>query len=140
MLLVPLENRGAVKRPQPVDRLCLRCDEKGCTLSGGRFERHFPDLRTAIEYARRSRETGTATIEIWQDGEYICCKAPPRRSDVDFPHPLAPVQLPRARLAAAERQATRISRILMATAGPFFWLCLLITMVAAIFGWQLLHQ
>lgn len=142
MLLVPRDARRGIESGRPVARVLLRCDEKGCTLSGGRFERRFQDPQTAIDSARQSGDTASATIEIWQDGQYICCKTPPslQPSDAEFPDLSAPKLLSDARLAAAERCANRIGRALMATAGPIFWLCLVVMMVAASLGWQLLRQ
>ena len=142
MLLLPREDRRTINVPEPVARLRLQCDEKGCTLSGGRFERHFPDLQTAIDCAQRSRETASATIEIWQDGQYVCCKMPssPKRGDAEFPDLSTPKLISNARLAAAERCAIRAGQALMATAGPLFWLCLVAMVVAATFEWQLLRQ
>ena len=142
MLLVPRDARRGIKSGRPVARVLLRCDEMGCTLSGGRFEQRFQDLQAAIDSAQQSNETASATIEIWQDGQYICCKTPPspQRSDVEFPDLFAPRLISDARLAAAERYANNIGRALMATAGPIFWLCLVVMMVAASFGWQLLRQ
>jgi hypothetical protein len=140
MLLVPLEERQAVNGVRPTDRVLLRCDEKGCTLSSGKFEQRFSDPQTAMEYARRSRETATATIEIWQDGQYICCSAPPstQRSEAEFLS--GPRLFSDARLAAADRRANHVGRALMATAGPIFWLCLVVLVVATALGWQLIRQ
>jgi hypothetical protein len=139
MLLVPREGRRAVNGVWPTHRVLLRCDEKGCTLSSGKLEQRFSDPQTAMEYAQRSRETATATIEIWQGDQYICCKAPssPHGGDAEFPDLSAPTLLSDARLAAVERYANHIGRALMATAGPVFWLCLVVMMVAAGLGWQL---
>ena len=140
MLLVLPEDRRVVENGRPMSRVVLSCDQTGCTLTGGRFDQRFPDLQSAIESAHKSGETAMATIEIWQDGQYICSKAPsPQLSDADFPNLSAPRLLSHAQLAAAERCANRAGRALMAAAGPFFWLCLVMMVVAASFGWQLLR-
>src|SRR5271163_67814 len=36
----------------------------------------FPDLATALDYARRTCDAEAATIEIWVDGLYICMHQP----------------------------------------------------------------
>ena len=142
MLLVPRDACRGIESGRPLARVLLRCDETGCTLSGGRFERRFRDLQTAIDSARQSGDTATATIEIWQDGQYICCKTPPslQCSDTEFPDLSAPRLISDAWLAAAERYANHIGRVLMAAAGPIFWFCLVAMVVAASLGWQLLRQ
>lgn len=140
MLLVPVEDRQSKLRPA-ADRVFLRCDDKGCTLCQAGHERRFSDVQTALESARKSREMETATIEIWQGGEYICCVTPlsSPRSQSDFPGISAPRLVSDAGLATIERYANRVARILFATAGPLFWLALLAVTVAASFGWQLLR-
>jgi hypothetical protein len=140
MLLVPVEDRASKQR-RAADRVLLRCDNKGCTLCQADHERRFPDVQTALDCARQSREMEAATIEIWQGGEYICCVAPRswERSEADFPSISAPRLVSDAGLAAAERYTNRMAQILMATAGPLFWLALLVVMIAASLGWQLLH-
>lgn len=60
------------------------------------------------------------------------------RSEADFPSISAPRLVSDAGLAA-ERHANRIAQLLMATAGPLFWLALLVVMIAASLGWQLLR-
>jgi hypothetical protein len=135
-LLAPVRDRQP--RPKSVaDRVFLRCDDKGCTLSGSASERRFPDLQTAIDCARHARDTQEATIEIWQGGEYICCVTPKswRHSE---PGIAAPRLVPDSMLIAAERHANRAARILMATAGPLFWLALMVVALAASLGWRLL--
>jgi hypothetical protein len=133
--------RDRQPRPKSVaDRVFLRCDDEGCTLSGAASERRFPDLQTAVECARHSRDTQEATIEIWRGGEYICCVTPRswRHSAADFPSIAAPLLVPQSLLAAAERHANRAARVLMATAGPLFWLALMLVAVAASLGWRVL--
>lgn len=139
MLPVPVEDRQSKQRPA-VERVFLRCDDKGATLCRPDSERRFPDVRTAIDCARQSREMGASTIEIWQDGEYICCVTPlsSPRSQADFANNSAPWLVSDAGLAAAEHYANRIAQILVATAGPLFWLALLGVVIAASLGWQFL--
>ena len=36
----------------------------------------FPDLATALDFARRTCDAEAATIEIWVDGLYICMHQP----------------------------------------------------------------
>ncbi len=140
MLLVPVEDRQSKQR-LAADRVFLRSDDKGCTLCRPDSERRFPDVRTAIDCVRQSREMGAATIEIWQDGEYICCVTPllSPRGQADIANNSAPWLVSDAGLAAAERYANRIAQILVATAGPLFWLALLAVLIAASLGWHLLR-
>jgi len=116
----------------------LSCDETGCTLSGGSADRRFPDAQEALDCARRSRETEAATIEVWRDGQYICCLAPPSRDDANFPAFGGPSIISDSWLTAAERYSNRAARLLMATAGPLFWMALTLIAVAASLGWHLL--
>jgi hypothetical protein len=118
----------------------LYCDDDGCTLSGMGSERRFPDVQTALDCAGRARDRNVSTIEIWQGGQYVCCVAPRswERSEADFPSISASGLDSDAALAAAERYANRMARILMATAGPISWLALLVAVIAASLGWQFL--
>jgi hypothetical protein len=140
MLLVPTEDRQ-IRTPAAPNRVLLRCDDNGCTLSAANAERRFPDLQTALDCAHHSRDTETATIEVWQAGQYICCVTPKswRKSEVEFPSFTAPRLVPDSMLVAAERHANRAARILLATAGPLFWLALVVVVVAASLGWRLLR-
>lgn len=139
MLLVPAEDRWLRSQAVP-NRVLLRCDDKGCTLSAPNSERRFPDLQTALDCARLSRDTKGATVEVWQGSQYICCVTPKswRTSEAEFPSFTAPRLVPDSMLIAAERHANRAARILLATAGPLFWLALLVVAVAASLGWRLL--
>jgi hypothetical protein len=122
------------------DRVRLYCDDKGCVLSGVGSERRFTDVQTALDCAGRAPETQGSTIEIWQGGQYICCVAPRslELGAADFPSISARRLVSDAGLAAAERYANRIARILMETAGPIFWLALVVVVLAASLGWRLL--
>ncbi len=137
MLLAPL---ARPLRPQSgANRVLLSCDETGCTLSGGSGQRRFPDAQKALDCARRWRETEAATIEVWRNGQYICCLAPPSpRGGDEFPGLGGPSIVPDTWLMAAERYANRAARVLMATAGPLFWMALMLGAVAAGLGWHLL--
>jgi hypothetical protein len=146
-LLAAAEDREARRRALPhhqtraaTGRVLLRCDGTGCTLFSPDTVLRFPDLQTALDCARGSRDPEAATIEVWQEGEYICCMAPRsgQQSAADFPSGAGPRLVPDSILIAAERHANRAARILMATAGPLFWLALLLVIVAASLGWRLL--
>jgi hypothetical protein len=122
------------------DRVSVYCDDKGCTLSGLGLERRFPDVQTALDSASQARDSKESTIEIWQGDEYICCVTPRswERSEMHFPSISAPALVSDARLAVAERCANRIARVILATAGPIFWLALLLGVIAGSLGWQFL--
>ena len=132
--------RDRARSPAGAGRVVLSCDETGCTLSGGSAERRFTDVRKALDCARQSRETEAATIEVWRDGQYICCVAPRSQHYGDGDslgiHP--PSIVPNSWLDAAERYANRAARALMATAGPLFWMALIFFVVAASLGAHLL--
>jgi hypothetical protein len=139
MLLASNKDRPPLPQ-SAVNRAFLSCDGTGCTLSGVNTERRFPDLHKALDYARRSSETEVVTIEIWQNGQYICCMPPrPRHhGEPDFPSIGGPSIVPSPWLMTVERYADRAARVLMATAGPFFWMALMFIAVAASLGWRLL--
>jgi hypothetical protein len=137
MRLVPAEDRQFHSHAVP-DRVLLRCDDKGCTLSASDSERRFPDLQTALDCARRSRDTEAATIEVWQGGQYICCMAPRSWQRKAADSSARPRLISDSVLIAAERHTNRAARVLMATAGPLFWLALLVVVTAASLGWRLL--
>ncbi|HXP05996.1 MAG TPA: hypothetical protein VN808_17915, partial [Stellaceae bacterium] len=137
--LVPIEDRQVRAQAVP-NRVFLRCDDKGCTLSSPNVERRFLDLQTALDCARLSRDTKEATIEVWQGSQYICCVTPKswQHSEPDFQGIAARRLVSDSMLIAAERHANRAARILVATAGPLFWLALIVVGVAACLGWRLL--
>jgi len=137
MLLSPVKDRPPP--PSAANRVFLSCDETGCTLSGVSAERRFPDVQKALDCARRSRETEAATTEIWQGGQYICCVAPrsPRPGAAGFPSIGGPSIVPGPWLMAAERHANWAARVLLAAAGPLFWMALVLA-IAASLGWRLL--
>jgi hypothetical protein len=106
--------------------------ERGCLVS------KFPDLTAALDSARHVPGSTTATIEIWQGGENICCLSPR-----ECTHRRAAVRAgtvpPLGRLLTIpEQYANRAAQILLTTAGPLFWLALMLMAVAASLGWKLL--
>jgi hypothetical protein len=129
-------------RPQPDDpdpRVRLSSDDSGgWVLSGpGNPPRHFTDLGTALDTARRSPGTQDATIEVWQDSEYICCLP---AEEHPYCGPGAPFgrAVPQGRvMTAAERYANRAAEVLMMTAGPLFWAALVVLVLAGSLGWRL---
>jgi len=138
MLLVPVEGRETERRPAP-ERVLLRCDDTGCTLCQAVAQRRFPDVQAALDFARRSRETKAAIVEIWQHGQYICCVMPRSGPDGDqrFPGIAGPRLVSDSALDVAERFANRVARFLMGAAGPVFWLALAVALLAASLGWRL---
>jgi hypothetical protein len=132
--------RASIKDRPPAqqfgaNRVFLSCDETGCTLSGVSAERRFPDAQKGLDCARRLSEAEAAIIEIWQDGQYICCVPPRlRRGEADFPSIGGPSIVSGPWLMAAERYANRAARALMATAGPLFWMALMLAVAASLGG------
>ena len=121
-------------------RVLLSRDDSGSwTLSGlNRPACRFADFEAALERARDVQDAQAATIEVWQGGEYICCLWPeewPWRGDSDL---AASSVAKRRHATVAERRANRAAQLLMATAGPLFWLALMLVAVAASLGWRLL--
>jgi hypothetical protein len=114
----------------------LSCDNTGCwTVSGPDVPaRKCPNFESALDIARHIPDPQTATIEVWQRGEYICCL--PRE---EWLHGAALVRTADvAPRSAAERHANRLAGMAMATAGPCFWLALVVFALAASLGWRLL--
>jgi hypothetical protein len=125
--------------PGPLpDRVILRCDDSGCTLTVPEGERRFPDVEAARDSARNAQRTQAATIEIWQDDEYICCLAPRQIqcAELAFPSLYSPVFRHR-HLMVAERRAERLAGFWLAIAGPMFWAALVLLVIAASLGWHL---
>ena len=92
--------------------------------------RRFTRFETALDSARDTAATQHGTLEIWQDGQYVCCVTP---ETVPPPHtPASPA------FTAAERYANRVARVVFAVAGPVFWLALMVLALAASLGWRLL--
>jgi hypothetical protein len=109
----------------------LRHGEKGWTLfqPDGRA-RQFDSFEAGVSAARESISP-KASIDVWQDGDYICCLPAEQWSGAAAqPQPLFP---------RTERAANRTARMVMNIAGPVFWLALVATAVAASLGWRLLE-
>jgi len=120
-------------------RILLSCNPGGSwTLSGsGRPARQFTDFDAALDSARHVPNSETATIEVWQGGEYICCLQAEERPHRGASVHTAPIASERRGVTAAERYANRAAQVLMAAAGPLFWLALLVITLAASLGWRL---
>jgi hypothetical protein len=119
-------------------RILLSCNPGGSwTLSGsGRPARQFTDFDAALDSARHVPNSETATIEVWQGGEYICCLQAEERPHRGASVHTAPIASER-RGVTAERYANRAAQVLMAAAGPLFWVALLVITLAASLGWRL---
>ena len=115
----------------------LSCDRGGTwTVSeADGAVRAFPGFEAALDSARHAGRK--AAIEIWQGGEYICCLSPSERADDAAPIGTGPGHPPRKVFATLERYANHGARIMMATAGPVFWLAIAFAVVAASLGWRL---
>jgi hypothetical protein len=134
---------AAEKTPGPSEAparpVLLVGDDRGSwTLSGqDNRARRFADFEAALDSARHVPNSQTSTIEVWQSGEYICCLPPE-----EWPHPEASVHAAPASeesaFPTAERYANRAAQLLMATAGPLFWLALMVVTLAASLGWRLI--
>jgi hypothetical protein len=108
-------------------RVLLSCDARGCTLSGLDADRRFRDLETALACARRDAKD--ATVEVWQGGQYICCVAPRLPRSLPEAMPLFPT---------AERYANLAAKVILTSAGPFFWAALIVATIAGTLGWRFL--
>jgi hypothetical protein len=118
-------------------RVVLACDDgDGWTLSEqGAPARQFPDFEAALHGARRAPHTKSATIEVWERGEYVCCLPPGT-----WPHCRAADETTSAAkepvLTIAERGANRVGQFLLSTAGPVFWIVVLSAAIVASLGWR----
>lgn len=118
-------------------RIVLSCGQSGSwKLTAAQLCRDFADFDAALNCARQLPGAKSALIEVWQQGEYICCLPPqPAASSQASPGRWS---APRSRLfSAAEHCASRAGGALYATAGPVFWLALVAAVVAASLGWRL---
>jgi hypothetical protein len=128
-------------KPETVaSRVVLSCDDSGswALAEPGAAARHFPDFPAALEGARHAPNLKTATIEVWQGGEYICCLPPEewsRRTTAANPASTASQRDP---FASVERSASRTARVTFAAGGPLFWVSLFFVAVAASLGWRFL--
>lgn len=129
-LLEKPRHRATSARPH----FTLRHDDAGWTLlqPDGRA-RQFATFEAGIDGAREAAPVPKTPIDVWQDGQYICC-LPPEQWPYSV-HP--PTVAPRPLFPATERYANRIARWLMPIAGAFFWLVLVIITLAASLGWRI---
>jgi hypothetical protein len=97
--------------------ILLSCDDSGrWTLSG--HARRFPDFEAALHCARRTPASASATIEVWERGQYVCSVPPDAWPHCRVPGETAPTVSERDALVTAERGANRLARVLLSTAGP----------------------
>ena len=122
----------------PLPRVVLTCDDGGdWTLSEqGAPARRFPDFDAALHCARRAPQTQSATIEVWERGQYVCCLPPGAWPNCRVADETVHVAMKQPSLAAAERCANRVGRFLLSTAGPVFWIVVLSAAVVASLGWR----
>jgi hypothetical protein len=121
-------------------RVVLSADEdgEGWILSEqGAPARRFPDFEAALHCARRAPRTKSATIEVWDRGEYVCCLPPDAWPRCRAADETAPAIAERPALAAAERYANRAGQFLLSIAGPAFWIVVISAAVVASLGWRL---
>ncbi|HTW52713.1 MAG TPA: hypothetical protein VME45_12570 [Stellaceae bacterium] len=118
------------RRPQ----FRLSHDEDGWTLlqPDGRTRR-FDTFEAGIEGAREAAPAPKTPIDVWENGQYICCLPPEQW--VRPAHPAATGAEPL--FPSTERHADRASGGLMRAAGTFFWLALLGVALIASLGWRL---
>jgi hypothetical protein len=139
MTVATLDATSSRSRKKVDAPILLSCDERGWTLTGlGNPARQFLSFEDALEGARHVPDSGMATVEIWQGSQYICCLPPPAwrpRGAGIYAAPAVPQGRP---LAIAERYANRAAQIFLTTAGPLFWLALVVVAIAASLGWRLL--
>jgi hypothetical protein len=134
-MTVHVLDRPRPRRQTDNRRFKLSHDKAGWTLfqPDGRA-RKFDSFEAGIDGAREFLAPRTVSIDVWQDGEYICCLPPEQwrncapASSVTTEAPLFP---------KAERCANRAARVLMGVAGPVFWLSMVAAVVAASLGWRL---
>jgi hypothetical protein len=109
----------------------LRHEEAGWTLlqPDGRA-RQFATFEAGIDGVREAAPARKTPIDVWQDGQYICCLPPEQ-----WPH--SATAAPKPLFPATERYANRAARWLMPMAGTFFWLALVIVALAAGLGSKL---
>ncbi len=138
MTAASLETRRA-RYKAAAPRVRLSGDAGGhWTLAGSdSLARQFTDFETALDSARHVPGSETATIEVWQGGEYICCLQAEERPHRGASVHTAPIASERRGVTAAERYANRAAQVLMAAAGPLFWVALLVITLAASLGWRL---
>jgi hypothetical protein len=124
------------RAPAPASpHFTLSHDEDGWTLlqPDGRA-RQFDTFEAGIESARETALAPTMPIDVWQDGQYICCLPPGKWPHSSHPAATAPKPL----FPATERHANRAARLLMPAVGMFFWLALMVVALAASLGWRIM--
>lgn len=140
----PSAPRSTEKQPDrpPADwpPIVIHCDNgRDWTLSGRDVvNRRFPAFEEALDGARDVEGEGaeTAMVEVWQAGQYIC-----RVPLGDGRQGVEPIRRPKDRgyaFGTSEQYANRVGEIIFATAGPLFWLALVLVAVDASLGWRLL--
>jgi hypothetical protein len=118
-------------------RVVLACDDADgwiLTEQGGPARR-FPDFEAALHCARQAPATQSATIEVWERGQYVCCLPPDAWPRCRRPDEAVPAAEPRA-WAIVERCANRVGRFLLSTAGPAFWVFVMSAALVASLGWR----
>jgi hypothetical protein len=130
-----LESRRA-RRLAASSHFTLGHDKAGWTLvqPDGRA-RHVDSFEAGVDSAREFLAPKAVSIDVWQDGEYICSLPPEQWAHFAT---TAPVARPQPLFPKTEQVANRTARVLMNIAGPLFWLALIVTAVAASLGWRLL--
>src|SRR5580658_3182943 len=101
-------------RPQAVNpHFTLSHDEDGWTLfqPDGRA-RQFDSFEAGVDGAREFLAPQPVSIDVWQDGEYICCLPPEQWSHAAHVTRAAPEPL----FPKAERYANRFARVMMGVA------------------------
>jgi hypothetical protein len=121
----------------PCPRVVLACDDgAGWILTEqGHPARRFPDFEAALHCARHAPATQSATIEVWERGQYVCCVPPGAWPHCRVPDTAAPAREGRT-WVIVERCANRVGRFLLSTAGPAFWVVVLTAAVIASLGWR----
>jgi len=120
-------------------RISLRCDDRGHWILD-RPDRplcQFPDFEAALDRARHAPDALGATIDVWHNGDYICCLPPGHWLRGPTSRHTAAIVSQKRPSTNAERYANRIAEIIFATAGPVFWLALVFVAIAASLGWRL---
>jgi hypothetical protein len=114
----------------------LSHDKAGWTLvQPDGHARQFDSFEAGVDGAREFLAPETVSIDVWQDGQYICCLPPEQ-----WPHRAHVIAVPSERplFPVAERYANRVARVIMGVAGPVFWVAMVAAVVAASLGWRLL--
>jgi len=126
--------RRPTRRQTVSPHFTLSHDEDGWTLfqPDGR-SRQFGSFEAGIDGAREFPAAPKVSIDVWQDGEYICC-LPQEQWSQAAP---AAAAAPQSSLSLkAERYANRFARVTMEIAGPVFWVAMVAAVLAASLGWR----